>query len=141
MSLGSVFLPLFVEVTRTFVLLFWMAYLRGAALMSGEVSVRDIGLREPNWPWRVTQIGNAFHNQLELPPLFYVLTILAWGTRLADLPFVVMAWVFVALRLIHAAIHVTTNNVRQRGAAYIAGAVVLAVMWEIFMLRIMLNLR
>ena len=73
--------------------------------------------------------------------LFYVLTILAWGTRLADFPFVAMAWVFVALRLIHAWIHVTSNNVRYRGMAFIAGSVVLAVMWEIFILRIVLELR
>jgi hypothetical protein len=43
--------------------------------------------------------------------------------------------------LVHALIHVTTNNLRQRGLAFIAGAVVLAVMWEIFILRIALNLR
>ena len=52
-----------------------------------------------------------------------------------------MAWVFVALRLMHAAIHVTSNSVRYRGAAFIAGAIVLAVMWEIFILRIVLELR
>jgi hypothetical protein len=141
MSVQAVFLPLFAEVTLTFILLFWMAYLRSAALVSGEVDERDISLGEQNWPWRATLVANAFHNQLELPPLFYLLTILAWATRLADMPFVLMAWVFVALRLLHALIHVTTNNTRYRGVTFIGGAVVLAVMWEIFILRIMLSLR
>ncbi len=63
---------------------------------------RDIALREPNWPPHVAQVSNAYQNQLELPVLFYVLTILAWITRQADLLFVLLAWVFVALRLLHA---------------------------------------
>jgi hypothetical protein len=49
---------------------------------------------------------------------------------------VVLAWVFVLLRLVHAAIHVTDNDLRRRGAVFITGATVLIVMWAIFMLRI-----
>jgi len=140
MSIQAVLLPLFVEVVLTFVLLFWMAGLRTAAFASGAVEPRDIALREPNWPPRATQIANAFHNQLEVPILFYVLTILAWVTRHADLAFVVMAWIFVASRLVHAFIHTTDNFVRRRGLAYIVGVIVLALMWAIFMTRILLGL-
>ena len=87
-----------------------------------------------------TQIANAFHNQLELPVLFYVLTILAWITRHADYLFVVMAWIFVLSRLGHAFIHTTSNDVRVRGAVFGVGAIVLALMWLIFMFRILLGL-
>ena len=140
MSIQAVLLPLFVQVELTIVLLFWMACLRTGALTSGAVKIRDIALREPNWPPRATQIANCFHNQLELPVLFYVLTILAWITRHAEILFVVMAWIFVALRLVQAYIHVTDNNVRRRGAVYGVGAIVLALMWAIFMARILLGL-
>ncbi len=140
MSIQAVLLPLFVQVALTFVLLFWMGSLRVFAVRRGEVRVRDIALREPNWPPRVLQIANAFHNQLELPVLFYVLTILAWITRHADVLFVGLAWVFVALRLIHAYIHVTDNYVPRRGAVFIVSAIVLAVMWAIFMVRILLGI-
>jgi hypothetical protein len=140
MSIQAVLLPLFVEVALTFVLLFWMAYLRTAAFKAGEVRPRDIALREPNWPARVTQIGNAFHNQLELPMLFYVLTVLALITKHADLLFVIMAWIFVISRLAHAFVHVTDNVVRRRGAIYGVGMIVLALMWLIFAVRILLGL-
>jgi hypothetical protein len=140
MSIQAVLLPLFVEVVLTFVLLFWMAQVRTAAFKSGAVEPRDIALREPNWPPRATQIANAFHNQLEVPILFYVLTILAWVTRHADLAFVVMAWIFVASRLVHAFIHTTDNFVLRRGLAYIVGVLVLALMWAIFITRILLGL-
>ena len=140
MSIQTVLLPLFVEVALTFVLLYWTAHLRTSALQAGEVRLRDIALREPNWPPRATQVANAFQNQLELPVLFYVLTILAWITRHADLLFVVMAWVFVASRLVQVYIHVTGNDVRQRGLAFGVGALVLTIMWAIFMIRILLGI-
>ena len=138
MSIQAILLPLFVEIVLTFVLLFWTGGARTAAVRRGDVQPRDIALRQPNWPMRETQIANAYHNQLELPVLFYVLTILAVITRQADLLFVVMAWIFVASRLVHAGIHVTSNHLGRRFAAFGAGALVLALMWAIFILRILL---
>ena len=84
MSIQAILLPMFVQVGLTFVLLFWMAALRHRALRSGEVDPHKVRLREPNWPPRVTQIANAFHNQLELPTLFYVVVLLALITETLD---------------------------------------------------------
>ena len=140
MSYQAVLFPLFVEVVLTFVLGFWLGALRVDAVRSGRVHPRDVALREPNWPARVLQVGNAYHNELELPVLFYVLTILSIITRHADLLFVLLAWVFVVLRLVRAYIHVTDNNVRRRGTMFLAGSIVLAVMWAIFIVRILLAL-
>jgi hypothetical protein len=139
MTLQAVLLPLFVQVLLTFVLLLWQGGLRIQALRSRAVAPRDVALREPNWPPRILQVNYAFQNQLELPLLFYVLTILAWMTKQADLLFVLMAWVFVVLRVLHAAVHVTDNNFTRRGVLFIAGAIVLAAMWLIYMLRILLS--
>jgi hypothetical protein len=140
MSIQAVLLPLFVEVALTFVLLFWTGYRRANLLKAGAVKPQDVALREPNWPPQVAQIGNAYQNQFEVPVLFYVLTILAWITRHADLLFVVMAWIFVGLRLVHAYIHITDNDVNQRGPVFGVGALVLMAMWVIFMIRILLGI-
>lgn len=140
MSIQMILAPLFVQVALTFVIMFWMGALRVAAVRGGEVKARDIALREPNWPPQVLKIANAYHNQLELPVLFYVLTVLAIITRHADLMFVLLAWVFVVLRVLHAVVHVTDNFVPRRGLLFMAGAIVLAVMWAIFSFRILLAL-
>jgi hypothetical protein len=139
MSIQSILLPLFVQVVLTFVLGFWTGRARLAAVRRGEVHPRNIALREPNWPKHETQIANAYHNQLELPVLFYLLTVLAIVTRHADLLFVVLAWIFVLLRLVHAYIHITSNHVGRRFQAFAAGTIVLAVMWLIFIVRILLG--
>ena len=140
MSIQAVLLPLFVEVALTFVLLFWMARLNVAAVRGGTVRPQDIALREPNWPARNRQVQNAYLNQLELPILFYALTILSIVLRHADLLFVLLAWVFVVLRCLQAFVHVTDNDVRRRGPLFLAGALVLAVMWAVFALRILLGI-
>jgi hypothetical protein len=139
MSIQMILLPLFVEVALTLALMLGMMYRRSSSLMKGETRFEDIGMREPNWPKQATLFAYAFGNQFELPVLFYVLTILTIITRQADLLFVLLAWVFVLLRVFQALVHVTSNNIRHRGALFAAGAVVLLIMWIIFMVRILLG--
>ncbi|HEY1474321.1 MAG TPA: MAPEG family protein [Pseudolabrys sp.] len=140
MSIQAILLPLFVQVTLTFVLYCWMAYHRVSLIRRGEVHPRDVALRQPNWPPHVLQVANAAHNQLETPVLFYVLTILTIITRHADLLFVVMAWIFVLLRLWHAYIHVTSNRITRRGSVFGLALLDLMLMWLIFIVRILLGL-
>jgi len=137
MSLQAVLLPLFVEVILTFVLMLRMGALRGADYRAGAVKAQDIALREPNWPKPTAQAAYAFSNQFELPVLFYVLTILEWVTRQAGYVFVVLAWIFVICRVLQAYVHVTSNVVRWRSAFYSAGALVLMVMWAIYMIGVL----
>lgn len=140
MPIQFVLLPLFVQVILTFCLFGWMAFHRVTSIRSGAVHPRDIALRQPSWPPRVLQIANAAHNQLELPTLFYVLTILAIITRHADVLFVVMAWIFALSRLAHAYVHVTSNRVNIRGPVFGIGLLVLMLMWLIFIVRILAGL-
>ena len=138
MSAQMVLLPVFVLVGLTFALLLWMAGARRQALVGGETRVRDVALGQPNWPTRATQVGNSFKNQFELPLLFYILIALALPLRHADLFIVLMSWVFVVTRFVHAGIFVTSNDMRRRSLAWFAGVLVLLAMWIYFALRILL---
>ena len=140
MSIRAVLLPLLVEVALTFVLIFWTARVRTAALRSGKAKMKEIALGQPNWPQRAIQIGNSYNSQFQVPVLFYVLTVLAIVTRHADLLFVVMAWLFVTTRLVHAYIHTSTNYVPNRFYAFASGAIVLLLMWIVFGVRILAGL-
>ena len=133
-----VLLPLMVQIGLTFALLIAMAGLRRQTLVSGETKIRDIALGEPNWPTRATQVGNCYRNQFELPVLFYALIALALPLRHADLFIVLMSWIFVITRLIHAGVFVTSNDLGRRSVAWLAGALVLLVMWLYFAIRILL---
>jgi len=138
MTIQMVLLPVFVQIALTFGLLFWMASARRATLINGQLKVRDIALGQTAWPDRPQQISNSYDSQFQIPLLFYVLVILAWITRQADLLFVVMAWIFVLLRLAHAYIHTTSNYVPTRFRLFAAGMFVLLLMWVIFAVRILI---
>jgi hypothetical protein len=140
MTIPMILAPLFVLVVMTFVLIVLLPVRSVPLLRRGEVQAQDIDLRQPNWPRRIQQINNSYTSQFELPVLFYVLTILAIATKHADFLFVVMAWIFVLARLAHTYIHVTSNNVNVRGPVFGLGVLVLAIMWLIFIVRIMLGL-
>src|ERR1044072_5726910 len=105
MTIQMVLLPVFVQVALTFALLVWMASLRTSSIARGETKTRDPALGQPAWPEQPTKISNCFNSQFQRPVLFYVLVIFALMTKLADLLFVGMAWLFVLLRLAHAYIH------------------------------------
>jgi hypothetical protein len=139
MSLQAVLLPLFAEVILTFALMLRMGALRNADYRSGAVKPQDVALREPKWPTRTTQTAHSFSNQFELPVLFYVLTILEWMTRHAGILFVTLAWIFVVFRVLQAYVHVTSNVVRLRGTFYIVGALVLMIMWAIYIVQVMIG--
>ena len=138
MSVQMVLLPVLVLVGLTFALLLGMASARGRALEQQQTSFRDIALGQPNWPDRVTQIGNCFSNQFEIPVLFYVVIALALPLHKADLVIVLLSWVFVITRFVHAGIFVTSNDVRRRGMVWFAGVLVLFAMWVYFALKILL---
>jgi hypothetical protein len=95
-------------------------------------------LGQPNWPARATQIGNCYKNQFELPVLFYILIALALPLRHADLVIVMLSWVFVVTRFVHAGIFVNSNDLNRRSLAWFAGVLVLFAMWVYFALKMLL---
>jgi hypothetical protein len=135
MSIPAVLLPVFVQVALTFALLIWLGPVRYRAVRNGTVG-EGARLDDRAWPPEARQAGNAFRNQFELPVLFYAIVAFALITRKADLLFVILSWMFVLSRLIHALVYVTSNEIRLRFPAYLVGVIVLLVMWVLFALAI-----
>jgi hypothetical protein len=140
MSIQAMLLPLFVQVALTFGLLFWMGWSRVGSVKSTETRIADVALGQPNWPTKVQQISNCYSNQFQLPVLYYGLVALALLTRSANLLFVVLSWVFVLTRLLHAYIHIGSNVVRYRFNVFALGVMILLAMWLIYAFRILSGL-
>jgi hypothetical protein len=137
MTPQEILLPLFAEVILTFAVGFWLVPLRARDFKAGIARPDNVALREPNWSRRTLQVGYAYSNQFELPVLFYVLTILEYVTHNAGLVFVVLAWVFVLFRYLQAFVHVTSNAIQVRGAFFILSAIVLFIMWMIYIVEVL----
>jgi hypothetical protein len=124
----SIMKPVLVQAGLAFFLLFWMAKERVAAVRAGTVIRNDPGVR-PTWPGRAGVVSNSFHNQLEMPMLFYAVVLFALVTNAADHIMTWLAWGYVVLRLLHAAIHTTYNKIPHRFAVYALSNIVLLAMW------------
>jgi hypothetical protein len=61
--------------------------------------------------------------------LFYVAALLALWSGSIGWGEVILAWLFVVLRYVHAAIHTSSNSLLPRFSVYTAGMVVLCVFW------------
>lgn len=76
-----------------------------------------------------TQAADSFRNQFETPVLFYALVAIALGTAHIPQWLPLCAWVYVGLRLLHALIHLSYNNVQHRLVAFLLGFALLQGMW------------
>jgi hypothetical protein len=130
-------LALAAQVFLTFAILILMGRERVPRVMSGEIPVGDIAVERDAYPLRARLLSNNFDNQFQLPVLFYVAAIITlYATPIwFD---VLLAWLFVGLRYAHAFIHVTSNRVHRRFAAYTAGLAVLIVFWVWLVLRMII---
>ncbi len=79
----------------------------------------------------VTAADN-FSNLLETPVLFYVICGLLIATHRVTETQLVLAWIFVLLRVLHSVIHVTYNRVVHRWLVYVISTICLFLMWGVF---------
>ena len=76
-------------------------------------------------PEEVSYPAYNFQNLFELPVVFYALCLCLYVTQGVDVVYVVVAWAFFGLRVVHSLIHCTSNLVMLRFITYMAGAVTL----------------
>ena len=75
--------------------------------------------------------ADNFRNLFELPVLFYLALLVAAQAGLTSATVLVLAWLFVALRVLHSWIQCTYNKVMHRFKVYVAGGMVLWALWGV----------
>lgn len=124
----SILYPVLVQALILFATLFLMAFERFKAINAKQVRAGEAGER-PTFLGRAGTVSNAYHNQLEMPMMFYAVVAFALITDCADWEMTALAWVYVALRAVQTFIHVTYNKIGHRAAAFVGSAIVLMAMW------------
>ncbi len=128
MSIQSVLLPVLLQVLLTFALLGLMAARRMLALRAG-LRPQDTALSTTAYPPAARQARNSYANQFEMPMLFLFAVIFALVLHQAGRLFVAVEWLFLAMRVAHAGVHVTSNDLRLRSPLFIASAAATALLW------------
>lgn len=115
----------------TFAVMVWVAVARAGHMKKHPPRPEDFASGEAAMRYfqPVEMPANNLRNLFEAPVLFYALVPLLLITHQADRVQVVLAWIYVLLRVIHSVAHVVLGKVSIRAPAFWVSVIVLMAMW------------
>jgi hypothetical protein len=135
MNQTAIFWPMLAHVLLVYIVYAVMAQRRFGAIRAGKVRASQFKVRGTE-PEVSATVSSNLMNQFELPVLFHVLCLALYVTDGVNYLTLLLLWVFVLSRYVHALVHLTSNRLLQRHLAFVAGAVVLGLCWILFALHI-----
>ncbi|MET0045823.1 MAG: MAPEG family protein [Candidatus Thiodiazotropha sp. 6PLUC3] len=80
-------------------------------------------------PEYLLKISQHFHNLLETPPLVYLSLVVILILEKVDAIYLGLGWLYVASRIAHAWIHISSNNILHRKNAFILSYILIFSIW------------
>ena len=121
MNQAVIFWPVLALIVWTFLILVQVPIRRFRAAFAGRVVASDFRLGESaNVPADVALPNRVFMNLVEVPALFYVVCIVCFVTANVNVLLLTLAWLYVALRIVHSIVYLTYNHVVHRFAVFAA---------------------
>jgi hypothetical protein len=124
----AIFAPFFAMMFLTLIVWVYMYIRRISFIRSNKISPRDLavpGALAQLSPSAVSNPSDNLKNLFEIPVLFYGLALYLFVTNQVDAAYVSAAWIFVAFRALHSAVHCTINLVMLRFYLYLLSTVAL----------------
>ena len=114
--------PVFATMLVTFVVWVYMYVRRIHFLTSRNVPSADLtpAVLAQISPPAVANPSDNLKNLFEIPVLFYAVTLYLFATSRVDAAYLYAAWIFVAFRILHSAVHCTFNLILLRFWLYLA---------------------
>jgi hypothetical protein len=133
---ADVLLPALAMVALTFVVWIRMYVVRLGAMRRERVSPQQVATSAMAAArLKDTRASDNFRNLFELPVLFYLALVAMGMLGLASPALLGLAWAYVALRVVHSAIHCSSNRVIYRFPVHVASTLVLWLLWLLVALR------
>lgn len=129
--------PVLALAAWTFLVLLLIPFYRVRAGLRREIKTDDFKFGESaSVPPYVSIPNRNYMNLLELPMLFYVVSLLLYVTAGGSAIAIKLAWAYVILRIIHSFIHLSYNNVMHRLTAFAISNFVLVALWIVAGMRV-----
>jgi hypothetical protein len=106
----------------TLVVWVYMYIRRISFITSSKIDAQDLtapGALARLSPPAVSNPSDNLKNLFEIPVVFYALALYLFATQQVDTVYVNAAWIFVAFRVLHSAVHCTFNLVMLRFYLYL----------------------
>ena len=118
----AIFGPVFATVFLTLLVWVYMYIRRISFLSKNTINPTDMavpGALARISPPEVANPSDNLKNLFEIPVIFYVMALYLYVTSQVDAAYVTAAWIFVAFRAFHSAVHCTINIVLVRFYLYL----------------------
>jgi hypothetical protein len=119
--------PVLALITWTLIIWTWMYALRIPAMQAAKVNPQDAA--HPGslsvLPASVRQVADNYNHLHEQPTVFYALAFYCVLAGTGDETNVALAWIYVALRVLHSLIQCTVNKVMLRFSVFVLCSLVL----------------
>jgi hypothetical protein len=133
----SLVYPMFAMVLLTFVTVIRLFRARVRAVSEGTADPRYFLVYQGDGePVAAQKLSRHFVNLFEAPVLFYVACLAAMQIGVTGYLIVILAWLYVAARMVHTIIHTGVNRLRPRLTAYFASWFVLLAMWVLLIVAL-----
>lgn len=122
MAQTAIFGPFFATMLLTLLVWVYMYIRRIRFITKNNISPKDLAVPAALaqlLPAAVSNPSDNLKNLFEVPVLFYTLALYLFVTGQVDAAYVNAAWVFVAFRALHSAVHCTFNLVMLRFYLYL----------------------
>ena len=130
MSNHQLIFPMLAMVLLTFSVLIRMFLARKKLVAKGHIDPTFFKLYQgATEPEASAKLARHFANLCEAPVLFYICCVAALALNVTGFAFLLLAWVYVAMRVVHTFIHTGRNRIWPRVYAYFASWLVLLSMW------------
>lgn len=126
MAQTAIFGPFFAMLLLTLSVWLYMYIRRLSFIRQEKLSPRDLQSPEAltrSAPPGVVMPSNNLKNLFEMPVLFYAVALYLFVTFQVDAVYWGAAWIFVAFRVLHSAVHCTFNFVPLRFGLYLVSTV------------------
>ncbi len=125
---GSLLTPMLALIVWSLVMLVWTYVARIPAIQ--KAGIDPAAAKEPTslgaLPLKVRQVAYNYNHLMEQPTLFYALVVYSYLAGQQNGLNILLAWAYVAIRVLHSLVQATVNVVLVRFAIFVAGSLVLA---------------
>ncbi len=125
MNSHLIYWPVLAQLSIPLVVLILNGKRKAGDVKSGDVDREKAAMDNEAWGKPTVLTSKNLANQFQFPVVFYVLCLLLASLNAVSTGALVVAWLFVVARLVHAYVHVTTNYVPIRFRAFIVSMVLL----------------
>ena len=135
----SMLTPVLVLIVWTLVVWIWMYATRIPAMQAARISAQEAQFTSALnvLPARARGVADNYNHLMEQPTIFYALVVYSYLAGQQNGPNLILAWAYVALRVVHSLVQATINAVLVRFSIFMLGTLMLVALaardvWALF---------